>query len=145
MCQAGRRINGRSAAEASGDGSRTIPKRTLIYHGTAIRGPWNPDIRPGDNKWTCGIFARNPETGEARWFYQWSPHDVHDWDGINEQILVDLDVNGSKRKVLIRCERNGYIYVMDRLSRRGAFGYSLRAHHDNYGSRFENRSPAIYR
>ena len=92
------------------------PEANLIYYGTANPGPWNPDIRPGDNKWTCGIFARNPETGEARWFYQWSPHDVHDWDGINEQILVDLDVNGSKRKVLIRCERNGYVYVMDRLS-----------------------------
>ena len=92
------------------------PEANLIYYGTANPGPWNPDIRPGDNKWTCGIFARNPENGEARWFYQWSPHDVHDWDGINEQILVDLDVNGSKRKVLIRCERNGYVYVMDRLS-----------------------------
>ena len=92
------------------------PEANLIYHGTANPGPWNPDIRPGDNKWTCGIFARNPETGEARWFYQWSPHDVHDWDGINEQILLDLDLNGSKRKVLVRCERNGYVYVMDRLS-----------------------------
>jgi lanthanide-dependent methanol dehydrogenase len=92
------------------------PEANLIYYGTANPGPWNPDIRPGDNKWTCGIFARNPENGEARWFYQWSPHDVHDWDGINEQILLDLDLNGNKRKVLVRCERNGYVYVMDRLT-----------------------------
>ncbi len=92
------------------------PEANLIYYGTANPGPWNPDIRPGDNKWTCGIFARNPENGEARWFYQWSPHDVHDWDGINEQILLDLDLNGNKRKVLVRCERNGYVYILDRLT-----------------------------
>jgi PQQ-dependent dehydrogenase (methanol/ethanol family) len=91
------------------------PEANLIYYGTANPGPWNPDIRPGDNKWTCGLFARDPDTGEAKWFYQWSPHDVHDWDGINEQILLDLDLNGSKRKVLVRAERNGYVYVLDRL------------------------------
>jgi lanthanide-dependent methanol dehydrogenase len=92
------------------------PEANLIYHGTGNPGPWNPDIRPGDNKWTCGLFARDADTGEAKWFYQWSPHDVHDWDGINEQILLDLDLNGSKRKVLVRAERNGYVYVMDRLT-----------------------------
>ena len=92
------------------------PEANLIYYGTANPGPWNPDIRPGDNKWTCGIFARDPDSGEARWFYQWSPHDVYDWDGINEQILLDLNFNGSKRKVLVRSERNGYVYVLDRLT-----------------------------
>ncbi|HYK20189.1 MAG TPA: methanol/ethanol family PQQ-dependent dehydrogenase [Pyrinomonadaceae bacterium] len=90
------------------------PDLNLIYHGTANPGPWNPDQRPGDNKWTCGIFARNPDTGEARWFYQFSPHDLHDYDGINEQILMDLPFNGQMRKVLVRPERNGYVYVMDR-------------------------------
>jgi lanthanide-dependent methanol dehydrogenase len=90
------------------------PEQDLIFYGTANPGPWNPDQRPGDNKWTCGIFARNPENGEARWFYQFTPHDVHDYDGINEQILLDLPINGQTRKVLVRPERNGYIYVMDR-------------------------------
>ena len=47
----------------------------LLYYGTANPGPWNPEQRPGDNKWTCGIFARKPDTGDAIWFYQWSPHD----------------------------------------------------------------------
>jgi PQQ-dependent dehydrogenase (methanol/ethanol family) len=86
----------------------------LIFYGTGNPGPWNPDQRPGDNKWTCGIFARDPDTGEARWFYQFSPHDLHDYDGINEQILMDLPVNGQQRKVLVRPDRNGYVYVMDR-------------------------------
>src|ERR1043165_4223332 len=90
------------------------PDLNLIYHGTGNPGPWNPEQRPGDNLWTCGIFARNPDTGAAAWFYQWSPHDLHDYDGINEQILLDLPVNGQTRKVLVRPERNGYVYVLDR-------------------------------
>jgi PQQ-dependent dehydrogenase (methanol/ethanol family) len=90
------------------------PELDLIYYGTGNPGPWNPEQRPGDNKWTAGIFARNPDTGRARWAYQWSPHDVHDYDGINEQILLDMPINGATRKVLVRPERNGYVYVMDR-------------------------------
>lgn len=90
------------------------PETNLIFYGTANPGPWNPDQRPGDNKWTCGIFARDVDTGDARWFYQFSPHDLHDYDGINEQILMDMPVNGQQRKVLVRPERNGYVYIMDR-------------------------------
>jgi PQQ-dependent dehydrogenase (methanol/ethanol family) len=90
------------------------PALDLIFYGTGNPGPWNPDQRPGDNKWTAGIFARNPDTGAARWYYQWSPHDLHDYDGINEQVLLDLDIKGAHRKVLVRPERNGYVYVMDR-------------------------------
>lgn len=90
------------------------PDLDLIYYGTANPGPWNPEVRPGDNKWTATIFARRPETGQAVWAYQLTPHDLHDYDGVNEQILADLPINGSKRKVLIRPERNGYVYVIDR-------------------------------
>jgi PQQ-dependent dehydrogenase (methanol/ethanol family) len=86
----------------------------LIYYGSGNPGPWNPEVRPGDNKWTNSMFARRPETGEAVWGYQLSPHDLHDYDGVNEQILIDMPINGVKRKVLIRPERNGYVYVMDR-------------------------------
>jgi lanthanide-dependent methanol dehydrogenase len=90
------------------------PELNLIFHGTANPGPWNAEQRPGDNKWTAGIFARNPDTGAAHWFYQWTPHDVHDYDGINENILIDLPMDGQRRKVLVRPERNGYLYVLDR-------------------------------
>jgi PQQ-dependent dehydrogenase (methanol/ethanol family) len=92
------------------------PALNLLYHGTANPGPWNPEQRPGDNKWTSGIFARDPDTGEARWFYQWSPHDLFDHDGVNENVLLDLQMNGATRNVLVRPERNGYIYVLDRAS-----------------------------
>ncbi len=70
------------------------PELNLIYYGTGNPGPWNPDQRPGDNKWTCGIFARDADTGEARWFYQLSPHDLFDYDGVNENVLLDLNVDG---------------------------------------------------
>jgi lanthanide-dependent methanol dehydrogenase len=92
------------------------PELNLIYYGTGNPGPWNSEQRPGDNKWTSGIFARDADTGEARWFYQWSPHDLYDWDGVNEQVLLDMDWNGQLRKVLVRPERNGYVYVLDRTS-----------------------------
>ncbi|MFL5080792.1 MAG: methanol/ethanol family PQQ-dependent dehydrogenase [Microvirga sp.] len=92
------------------------PDLNLIYYGTGNPGPWNSDQRPGDNKWTTGIFARDLDSGEARWFYQFSPHDLFDWDGINEQILLDMEWNGQPRKVLVRPERNGYLYVIDRQS-----------------------------
>jgi lanthanide-dependent methanol dehydrogenase len=92
------------------------PELDLIFYGTANPGPWNPHQRPGDNKWTAGIFARDPDTGLARWFYQMSPHDLHDYDGVNENVLTELDLNGARRKVLIHPDRNGYVYVIDRQS-----------------------------
>jgi lanthanide-dependent methanol dehydrogenase len=90
------------------------PQLDLIYYGTANPGPWNDAQRPGDNKWTAGIFARDPDDGGARWFYQFSPHDLYDYDAINENLLLDLRINGQVRKTLVRPERNGFVYVMDR-------------------------------
>jgi PQQ-dependent dehydrogenase (methanol/ethanol family) len=90
------------------------PQLDLIYHGTGNPGTWNPEQRPGDNKWSAGLFARRPDTGEAIWYYQTSPHDLHDYDGVNESILVDLAIQGTPRKVLLRPDRNGYLYVIDR-------------------------------
>jgi lanthanide-dependent methanol dehydrogenase len=86
----------------------------LIFYGTANPGVWNPELRPGDNKWACGVFARNPDTGEAVWFYQFSPHDLFDHDGVNENVIVDLPVNGQQRKVILHPDRNGYLYTIDR-------------------------------
>jgi PQQ-dependent dehydrogenase (methanol/ethanol family) len=92
------------------------PDLDLLYYGTANPGPWNAEVRPGDNKWTAGIFARRPETGQAKWFYQISPHDLYDHDAINENVLVDMTVAGEVRKVLLHADRNGYVYVLDRTS-----------------------------
>jgi lanthanide-dependent methanol dehydrogenase len=90
------------------------PDLNLIYYGTGNPGPWNADQRPGDNKWTAGIFARDADTGQARWFYQTSPHDIHDWDGVNEVLLLDLPWKGEIRKVAVQPGRSGFMYVLDR-------------------------------
>lgn len=88
----------------------------LVYHGTGSAAPWNPDQRPGDNKWTAGVFARNPANGQARWYYQWNPHDTWAYGGGNENVLLDMPYKGSARKILVHPDRNGYVYVLDRLS-----------------------------
>jgi PQQ-dependent dehydrogenase (methanol/ethanol family) len=90
------------------------PELNLIYYGTANPGVWNPDMRPGDNKWSITIFARNPDNGEARWAYQMTPHDAWDYDGVNEMILADIAIGGRQRKVLVHPDRNGFVYTLDR-------------------------------
>jgi len=90
------------------------PELDLVYYGTANPGPWNPDMRPGDNKWTCSIFARRPDTGEAIWAYQIFPHDDHDYDGVNENVLLDVNIKGRMRKVLAHPDRDGRMYIIDR-------------------------------
>jgi PQQ-dependent dehydrogenase (methanol/ethanol family) len=90
------------------------PQLNLVYYGTSNPGPWNHEQRPGDNKWTSGVFARDADTGEAVWFYQMSPHDLWDYDGVNEQVLADLPIAGYTRKVMMQADRDGYLYVIDR-------------------------------
>jgi PQQ-dependent dehydrogenase (methanol/ethanol family) len=93
------------------------PKLNLIYYGTGNPSTWNPVQRPGDNRWSMTIFARDADTGAANWLYQMTPHDEWDYDGVNEMILVDgMDVNGAKHDVLVHFDRNGFAYTMDRAS-----------------------------
>jgi PQQ-dependent dehydrogenase (methanol/ethanol family) len=92
------------------------PQLNLIYYGTGNPGVWNPDMRPGDNKWAMAIIARDADTGAARWAYQMTPHDAWDYDGVNENILVDLTINGQVRKVLVHPDRNGFVYTIDRVT-----------------------------
>jgi PQQ-dependent dehydrogenase (methanol/ethanol family) len=93
------------------------PKLNLVYYGTGNPSTWNPVQRPGDNAWSMTIFARDADTGMAKWVYQMTPHDEWDFDGVNEMILVDqMDVNGAKHDVLVHFDRNGFAYTMDRAS-----------------------------
>ncbi len=92
------------------------PDQDLIFYGTSNPSPWNDRVRPGDNLWTDGVFARNPDTGKARWYYQFSPHDLWDHSSINENLILDMPWQGQIRKVIVRPERNGFIYVIDRIS-----------------------------
>jgi alcohol dehydrogenase (cytochrome c) len=86
----------------------------LFYYGSGNPSTWNPAQRPGDNKWSMTIFARDPDDGMAKWVYQMTPHDEWDYDGVNEMILVDQDFNGQPRKMLVHFDRNGLAYTMDR-------------------------------
>ncbi len=90
------------------------PDLNLLYYGTGNPGSWNPDQRPGDNKYSMTIFARDIDTGKAKWAYQKTPHDAWDYDGVNENVLVDLNIKGQPRKVLVNFDRNGFAYVLDR-------------------------------
>ena len=90
------------------------PALDLIYYGTSNPGVWNPDMRPGDNLWSTTIWARDPATGRAKWAYQMTPHDMWDFDGVNENILADLEIKGQLRKVLVHFDRNGFAYTLDR-------------------------------
>ena len=90
------------------------PALNLIYYGSGNPGTWNPTQRPGDNKWSMTVFARDPDTGVAKWVYQMTPHDQWDYDGINEMILADTPVHGKMTKALVHFDRNGFAYVLDR-------------------------------
>ncbi len=88
----------------------------LIYYGTGNPSTWNPAQRPGDNRWSMTIMARDPDDGMAKWVYQMTPHDEWDFDGINEMILTDQDIDGTPRKLLTHFDRNGLGYTLDRLT-----------------------------
>ena len=99
------------------------PELNLIYYGTSNGGPWNPKYRrdPNNpdptvwsNKYVASVLARNPDTGELIWAYQFTPQEQWDYDEIGDMNLVDLNINGKMRKVLIHAGRNGFFYVLDR-------------------------------
>ena len=117
-------------------GSETWPKDSdAILHGggmTWMTGTYDPDLnllywgtgnpnpvlagegRPGDNLYTCSIVALNPDTGKLAWYFQPSPHDVHDWDAVETPVLFDAEFKGKKRKLLAQASRNGFYFLLDR-------------------------------
>jgi len=90
------------------------PELDLIYYGSGNPSTWNPSQRPGDNRWSMTIMARDPDDGMAKWLYQMTPHDEWDFDGINEMILTDQEIDGQMRKLLTHFDRNGLGYTLDR-------------------------------
>ncbi len=92
------------------------PETNLVYYGSGNPSTWNPKQRPGDNRWSMTIMARDADTGMAKWFYQMTPHDEWDYDGINEMILANQKIKGKMRKILVHFDRNGFGYTMDRVT-----------------------------
>ncbi|WP_371345573.1 lanthanide-dependent methanol dehydrogenase XoxF5 [Ancylobacter sp. IITR112] len=92
------------------------PETNLVYYGSGNPSTWNPSQRPGDNKWSMTIWARDADTGMAKWVYQMTPHDEWDFDGVNEMILTDQQFDGKPRKLLTHFDRNGFGYTLDRVN-----------------------------
>jgi PQQ-dependent dehydrogenase (methanol/ethanol family) len=92
------------------------PELNLIYYGSGNPSTWNPKQRPGDNRWSMTVWARDLDTGAVKWVYQMTPHDEWDYDGINEMILADQEIGGAKRKTLVHFDRNGFGYTLDRVT-----------------------------
>jgi alcohol dehydrogenase (cytochrome c) len=91
------------------------PDLNLVYWGTANPGPdENGDVRAGDNLYTCSLVALDADTGKLKWYYQFTPHDTHDWDAISDPVLVDLLYHGRRVKAVIHANRNGFFYALDR-------------------------------
>jgi alcohol dehydrogenase (cytochrome c) len=91
------------------------PQLNLLYWGTGNPAPdWNGDARAGDNLYSCSVLAINPDNGELVWHFQFTPHDVHDWDANQIPVLIDQTFQGQPRKLLITANRNGFYYVLDR-------------------------------
>jgi len=91
------------------------PALNLLYWGTGNPNPvLAGDARPGDNLYTCSIVALNPDTGKLAWYFQPSPHDVHDWDAVETPVLFDAAFNSQPRKLLAQASRNGFFFVLDR-------------------------------
>src|SRR5882724_7103194 len=93
------------------------PETNLMYYGSGNPSTWNPKQRPGDNRWSMAIWARDVDTGQTKWVYQMTPHDEWDFDGVNEMILADgVSVKGKPRNVLVHFDRNGFGYTLDRVT-----------------------------
>src|SRR5215470_10914840 len=93
------------------------PALNLLYWGIGNPNPvLAGEQRPGDNLYTCSIVALNPDTGKLVWYYQASPHDVHDWDAVQTPVLFDADFKGKKRSLLAQASRNGFYFLLDRVN-----------------------------
>ena len=90
------------------------PELNLVYYGSGNPSTWNPVQRPGDNRWSMSIWARDLDSGAVKWIYQMTPHDEWDFDGVNEMILTDQAIGGTPRKLLTHFDRNGFGYTLDR-------------------------------
>ena len=87
----------------------------VTYWGVGNPGPdWNGDVRPGDNLYTDSVVALDADTGELKWHFQFTPHDVYDYDSVQVPVLADIEWQGARRKAMLFANRNGMFYVLDR-------------------------------
>jgi alcohol dehydrogenase (cytochrome c) len=86
-----------------------------LYWGTGNASPdYDGSVRPGDDLYTSSLLAIDPDTGKLKWYFQFTPHDLYDYDGVETPVLVDTQYQGQPRKLIVEANRNGYVYVLDR-------------------------------
>ncbi len=119
----GRATPGCAAAAPPGRPAPTTPRPNTLFWGTGNPGPWNSDLRKGDNLWSSSLLALDPDTGAIKWGYQYTPNDAWDYDGNNAPILIDVEIDGRAVKAAVQSNRNGFFYVLDRTS--GEFIYAV--------------------
>jgi alcohol dehydrogenase (cytochrome c) len=91
------------------------PESDTFYQGIGNAGPdWDPEYRPGDNKWAASVLAINPSDGKIKWGYQYTPNDPYDFDEISEHPIINAKINGEDRKLVVHAARNGFFYALDR-------------------------------
>jgi alcohol dehydrogenase (cytochrome c) len=91
------------------------PESDTFYQGVGNAGPdWDPEYRPGDNKWAASVLAINPSDGKIKWGYQYTPNDPYDFDEISEHPIINAKINGEDRKLVVHAARNGFFYALDR-------------------------------
>jgi alcohol dehydrogenase (cytochrome c) len=93
------------------------PELNTLYWGTGNAAPdYDGSVRPGDDLYTASVLALDPDTGKIKWFFQFTPHDVYDYDSVQTPVLVDVEYQGQPRKLLIEANRNGFLYILDRVT-----------------------------
>lgn len=119
------------------------PELNLVYWGTGNPAPdWNGAVRRGDNLYTDCIVALDADTGKLKWYFQATPHDLWDWDGVSEPVLIDMEIDGAPVKALMQANRNGYFYVLDRTN--GKFLYASTYCEQNWSAGLdENGRPTV--
>jgi alcohol dehydrogenase (cytochrome c) len=99
------------------------PSLNLLYWGTGNPAPsFNRAGRPGDDLYTCSLLAIDPDAGKMKWYFQFTPHDTHDWDSAQTPVLFDATVDHKQRKFVAMANRNGFYYVLDRATGKFAKG-----------------------
>jgi alcohol dehydrogenase (cytochrome c) len=99
------------------------PELDLVYWSTGNAGPYTRKYRGGDSLYTASVIAVRPKTGEIVWHYQFTPNDMYDYDGVNENVIADIAIDGKPRKVIMHADRNGFFYVIDRTNGQLIKGY----------------------
>ena len=120
------------------------PELDLVYWGTGNPSPdWNGTVRPGDNLYSNCMLALDADTGRMKWHFQFTPHDVHDWDACQIPVLVDAEWNGTPRKLLLLANRNAFFYVLDR--RTGEFLLARQFAEQTWAKRVDEKGRPVVR